>query len=111
MFYFWWGCLRFGYKHFPLADVFYFGGHLRLVSSCIWVNMVVKNVIMIKLGSESSGDRESKIHGNLPGAKEGEGSSNGGGSCNRCFFLLQCSCCCCVLVVFVSAGTVVCEVD
>lgn len=75
--------------------------------------MIVKNVIMINLPSESSGDRESKIHGNLPGAKEVEGSSSGGGSHNRYFFLLQCCCCCscCVLVVSVSAATVVCEVD
>ena len=95
--------------------MFYFGGHLRLASSCILVNMVVKNVIVLNLPSESSGDRESKIHGNIPGTKEGEGSSNGGGSHNRCFFLLQCCCCCCcccrVLVVFVSAAAVVCEVD
>ena len=62
--------------------------------------MVVKNVIMINLPSELSGDRESKIHGNLPGAKEGEGSSNGGGSHNRCFLLLQCCCCSSVLVFF-----------
>ena len=93
-----------------MAGVFYFGGHLRLASSCIRVNMVVKNVIMINLPSESSGDRECKIHGNVPGAEEGEGSSNGGGCCTRCFFLLQC-CCCCVFVVFISAASMVCEVD
>jgi len=93
-----------------MADVFYFEGHLRLASSCIPVNMVVKNLIMINLPSESSGDREYKIYGNIPGAVEGEGSSNGGGCCNRCFFLLQC-CCCCVLVVFISAASAVCEVD
>ena len=96
-----------------MADVFYFGGRLRLASTCIWVNMVVKNVIMFSLPSASSGDRECKINGNVPGAEEGEGSSNGGGCHNRCFFLLQCCCCCCccVLVVFISAATVVCEVD
>jgi hypothetical protein len=32
--------LRFGYKQFPLADLFYLGGHFRLESSCIQVNMV-----------------------------------------------------------------------
>jgi hypothetical protein len=32
--------LRFGYIHFPLADVFFGRGHLRLESSCIWVNTV-----------------------------------------------------------------------
>jgi len=64
-----------------MADVFYFGGHLRLASSCMQVNMVVKNLVMINLPSESSGDRECKIHGNIPGAEEGEGNSNGGGGC------------------------------
>ena len=34
------GSLRFGSIHFPLADVFYVGGHFRLESSCIWVNTV-----------------------------------------------------------------------
>jgi len=32
--------LRFGYDHGPLAGVFYFGGHLRLESSCIQANTV-----------------------------------------------------------------------
>jgi hypothetical protein len=32
--------LRFGKIHFPLADVFSFGGCRGLESSCIWVNMV-----------------------------------------------------------------------
>jgi hypothetical protein len=35
------GCLRFGNIHFLLAGVFYLVGHLRLESSCIWVNMVL----------------------------------------------------------------------
>ena len=32
--------LRFGKIHFPLADVFYLEGQLRLESSSIWVNTV-----------------------------------------------------------------------
>jgi hypothetical protein len=28
------------YIHFPLAEIFYLGGYLRIESSCIWVNMV-----------------------------------------------------------------------
>ena len=34
------GHLRFGLIHFSLADVFYLGGHLRLESFCIQVNIV-----------------------------------------------------------------------
>ena len=34
------GHLRFGWIHFPLADVFFCQGHLRLESPCIWVTMV-----------------------------------------------------------------------
>jgi len=42
-----------------------------VATSCIWVNIIVKSVIIIKLPSESSDDRESKIRGNLSGTKEG----------------------------------------
>jgi len=41
------GHLRFGKIPFPLADMFYLGGHLRLELSCIWVNTVsLKNFMM-----------------------------------------------------------------
>jgi hypothetical protein len=41
------GRLRFGRIHFPLADMFYLGGHLRVELSCIWVNTVSLNYCMM----------------------------------------------------------------
>jgi len=40
------GCLRYGEIHFPLADVFYLGGHLRLVQCCIQVNMMYSPLLL-----------------------------------------------------------------
>jgi len=34
-------CMQFVVKYFPLADVLFLQGHLRLESSCIWVNAVL----------------------------------------------------------------------